>query len=169
MANTPLFMKDASITIVIPPGPIAGAVEYNCDVSTAEVLSAPGDDVTYQTLCPDGTMTQKGASTYSLHLVGVQDWGTEGLSRFLWENAGEEARVIVQAHGAATAIGADAPGFDCNVVLIEGTYGGEAKNWAEFDVELPCTVRPVLLTVAPTVEETAAPAEEQTTLDSAAA
>jgi hypothetical protein len=42
------------------------------------------------------------------------------------------------------------PGFDATVVIVEGIYGGTAQEWAEFDVELPCTVRPTILTTAPT-------------------
>jgi hypothetical protein len=152
-----LFIKDASVKFVIPPGPIAGATEYNCSVQTAEILSSPGDVVEYKTLCD--VIQQQGASTYSLHLVGVQDWATGGLSLFLWQNAGQTARCVVQAHGKAAAFAATTPGFDASVVLIEGAYGGESQTWAEFDVELPCTARPLLLTSSPTADAAAADAE----------
>jgi hypothetical protein len=165
--NTRLFMKDASIRIVVPPGPIAGATEYSCDVNTVEVLSSPGDRVDYQTLCPNGVLSQTGPSTYSVHLKGVQDWATDGLSLFLWQHAGVTARLVVQAHGQAAAYAAATPGFDCSVVLIEGTYGGESGKFAEFDVEFPCTVRPTLLTTAPTSDAPAG--DDQLALDAAAA
>ena len=150
--RTPLFMKDASIKIVVPPGPYSGAVEYNCDVGMIEILAAAGDTVTYQTLCPTGTNSQVAPSTYSVHLKGVQDWGTDGLSTFLWNNAGKTARLVANAHGATAAYAPATPGFDCSVVLVEGAYGGEASKWAEFDVEFPCTVRPLLITTTPTAD-----------------
>lgn len=163
--NTRLFMKDASIRIIVPPGPLTGAVEYACDVNTVEILSAAGDQVTYQTLCPNGTLTQIGPSTYSVHLKGVQDWGTDGLSAFLWNQAGKTARLVANAHGTAAAYAPATPGFDCSVVLVEGAYGGEAGKWAEFDVEFPCTVRPTLITTTPTVE--LATAEEEPAAEAA--
>ena len=143
-----LFIKDASVKFVIPPGPFSGATEYNCSVKTAELVVTPGDTVEYATLCDK--IQQQGASAYAIHLVGVQDWATGGLSLFLWTNAGATARVVIQAHGKATAIAAATPGIDATVVLSEGTYGGESQTWAEFDVELPCTARPTLATTTPT-------------------
>ena len=158
--GNPLFVKNASIKFVIPPALIATATEFNCDVHLAEIVATPGDDVTYQTLCQNGTLTQKGATTYVLHIVAVQDWSTTGFARFLWTNAGVTVRAVVQAYGATQAFDAAHPGFDTSVVLVEPTYGGEADTWAELDVELPCTVRPVLLTAAPTAEFAPEPESE---------
>ena len=172
--GTKLFMKDASIRIIVPPGAIAGATEFDCDVNTVEVLSKPGSQVEYQTLCPGGTLLQIGPSTYSVRIKGVQDWdATTGLSAFLWANAGKLARVVVQAHGAAVAYAPTTPGFDATVTLVEGTYGGESGKWAEFDVELPCSARPTLLTTTPTstsqLEDAAAAAELEAEAAAAAA
>lgn len=145
-----LFLKDVSLTFEIINPPVASA-EFNCNVHTVEVVPTPGDDITYRVLCPDGTLTQKGASTYVLHIVGSQDWDAAGLSRYLWENAGQTAHFVAQAHGAAVAISATAPGFEGDVVLVEGAYGGTADEWAEFDVELPCVTRPDLIETPPVV------------------
>lgn len=149
-----LFLKDVSLTFEIPtPGT---PVEFNCSAHTVEVVPTPGDDITYRVLCPDGTLTQKGASTYVLHVVGSQDWSATGLSRFLWDNAGATAHFVAQAHGAAVAISTTAPGFEGDVVLVEGNYGGEADTWAEFDVELPCVTRPDLIETPPVATAAAA-------------
>jgi hypothetical protein len=157
-----LFMKDASVKFVIPPGPLSGATEYNCVVNTVEVLSKPGSTVVYQTLCPTGTIQQIAPSTYSIRFKGVQDWAaTGGLSAFLWTNHGQTARVVIQAHGVATAFAPATPGIDGSVVILEGTYGGEAGKYAEYDVELPCTVRPTLVTTTPTTELAEEDAEAQ--------
>lgn len=143
-----LFIKDAMVKFVIPPGPYSGATEYNCSVKTAELVTTPGDITQYATLCD--TIQQQGPSTYAIHLVGVQDWATGGLSLFLWTNAGATARCIVNAHGKSAAYAATTPGIDATVVLSEGSYGGEVATWAEFEVELPCTARPSLATTTPT-------------------
>jgi len=134
--------------VLVPPGTYGTAVEYNCSVKTAELVTTPGDTTAYATLCD--TIQQQGPSTYAIHLIGVQDWATGGLSLFLWTNAGATARCVIQAHGKASAFAAATPGIDATVVLSEGTYGGEASTWAEFEVELPCTARPVLAVATPT-------------------
>jgi len=162
-----LFIKDASVKFVIPPGPYSGAVEYACFVKSAELVTTPGDIVEYATLCD--TIQQQGPSTYAWHFVGVQDWATGGFSLFLWTNAGQTARCVVNAHGKTAAYAAATPGFDSSVVLVEGSYGGEASTWAEYDIELPCTARPTLLTSTPTADAEMAPESDQLALDSAAA
>jgi hypothetical protein len=143
-----LFIKDASVKFVIPPGPFSGATEYNCSVKTAELVTTPGKVVEYATLCDK--IQQQGASTYAIHLVGVQDWATGGLSLFLWSNAGSAARVVINAYGKTAAYAAATPGIDATVTLVEGKYGGESQTWAEFEVELPCTARPTLASTTPT-------------------
>ena len=143
-----LFIKDAMVKFVIPPGPYSGATEYNCSAQIAELIVTPGDVKQYVTLCD--TIQQQGASTYAIHLKGVQDWATGGLSLFLWTNAGATARCVIQAHGKAAAFSATTPGIDATVVISEGAYGGTSQEFAEFDVELPCTARPTLATTTPT-------------------
>ena len=126
--TTPLFMRDVSITFkLLPAGP--GRIEFNCDVHTAEVITTPGDDVSYQTLCPSGSFSNRGKSTYGLHLVAAQDWSTTGLARFLWDHDGLTAEVQYQAHGAAALPPTAAlPGMTGVVTITAPTYGGEADN-----------------------------------------
>ena len=155
--SKPLFMKDASVKFTF--GTPGTETEFNCEVHTVEIVATPGDDVTYRTLCPTGTYTQKGASTYVLHLVGVQDWSADGLARMLWDHAGETAGFVAQAHGESVAIGADTPGFEGTIVVVEANYGGEADTWAEIDVELACTTRPTLITAPPVLDEPEAESE----------
>lgn len=154
--SNPLFVKDASVTLAVVGPPPGTPAEYNCDVHSVIVEASPGDDVTYQTLCPDGSYTRKGTTTYVLHLTGVQDWAADGLSKFLWDNAGALATFTAQAHGAAVVAGPDTPSITGTVTLVEGSYGGEADAWAEFDVSLPCSGRPTLTSALATAEEAAA-------------
>jgi hypothetical protein len=152
--TTPLFMRDVSITFkLLPAGP--GRVEHNCDVHTAEVVTTPGDVVSYQTLCPSGSFSNRGKSSYALHLVAAQDWSAAGLARFLWDNDGLTAEVQYQAHGAAAVPPtASQPGMAGVVTLVAPTYGGEADTYAELEVELPFTSKPTIATTAfPTLAE----------------
>ena len=149
MAGNPLFMRDVSLTLTIGADP---ALEVNCDVHTVEVVTTPGDEVTYQTLCPDGSFSEVGRSSYALHIVAAQDWGPDGLARVLWEQEGEQAEFRYQAHGADVAT-ADAPsdsipGMMGTIRLIAPSYGGEADTYAELDVTLPCATKPELMAAA---------------------
>jgi hypothetical protein len=146
--TTPLFMRDVSLTLkLLPAGP--DRVEFSCDAHTAEVVTTPGDVVSYQTLCPDGSYSNRGKSSYALHIVAAQDWSPTGLARFLWDNDGLTAEVQYQAHGAsAVPPSDDTPGMAGVVTLVAPTYGGEADTFAELEVELPFTSKPTIATAA---------------------
>ena len=51
----------------------------------ATIEPEAGDTVTYVTLCPDGTYSQRAATTYVLHLVGVGDRAALGASHLAHE------------------------------------------------------------------------------------
>ena len=144
--TTPLFMRDVSLTLKLIA---AGTrVEFNCDAHLAEVIAEAGDTVEYQTLCPDGSFSSAGKSTYSLHIVAAQDWSANGLARFLWENDGARAEFQYQPHGAAVVASDDTPGMAGEITLVAPTMGGEADTYAELDVTMPCTGKPTLVTAA---------------------
>jgi hypothetical protein len=147
--SNPLFMRDVSLTLSIGADP---PLEVNCDVHTVEVMVEPGDVQTYQTLCPDGSFSEPGRSSYALHITAAQDWSANGLARTLWEHEGETAEFRYQAHGAdvaaADAPSDTAPGMMGSVTLVGPTYGGEADTFAELDVTLPCATKPELITAA---------------------
>jgi hypothetical protein len=141
---TPLFMKDAKLTLKIGA---ATAAEYQCHVTEARVQVTPGDRIDIATLCSSGSFSEVGKSSYSLILAGVQDWhdGTDqGLSRYLWEHEGEVAAFTLQAHGESTTPAEAVPEMTGNVRLVAGDYGGVINEYASLEVELPCTAKPVL-------------------------
>jgi hypothetical protein len=154
MAGSPLFMRDVTLTLKLVS---AGTrVEYACDLSTAEILPTPGDEVTYSTLCPSGSYSSIGKTTYALHVVAAQRWAADGLATFLWDHDGELAEFQYQAHGAGTVPSATAPGMTGEVRLVAGAYGGEVDTFAELDVTLPCSSKPTKLVAAfPATEEAA--------------
>lgn len=140
MAN-PLFMRDVTLKLatIAPPGT---RVEFNCDLSTAEIVPEPGDEVTYSTLCPTGSYSSIGKTTYALHIVAAQRWDSTGLAAFLWDHDGELASFQYQAHGAGVVPSATEPGFSGEVRLVAGNYGGTVDEYAELDVTLPCSSKP---------------------------
>ena len=144
--TNPLFMRDVSLTLKLVSG--GTAAEFNCDAHLAEVVTTPGDDVTYQTLCPTGSYSNVGRSSYGLHIVAAQDWSADGLASFLWDNEGALALFTYQAHGSALVPSADAPGMTGEIRLIAPSYGGEADTYAELDVTMPCTTKPTKVTAA---------------------
>ena len=158
--TSPLFMRDVSLKLKLGAGT---KVEFNCDAHTAEIVTEAGDEVSYQTLCPAGSFSEIGKSSYALHIVAAQDWSANGLARFLWDNEGALATFEYQAHGAAVVNSASAPGMTGTVRLVAPNYGGEAENYAELDVELPCTQKPTISVAAfPAMAAAEAGAEAET-------
>ena len=145
----PLFMREISLTLDDGSAP----VEFHCDVHAATIEPEAGDVVTYVTLCPDGTYSQRAATTYVLHLVGVQNWDAPGLARYLDEHDGQELTFIFNAHGSDVP-SATAPAKTGVCIAQSPAYGGERDTWAEYDVELPVNGVPETLTAAPTAATT---------------
>jgi hypothetical protein len=153
MPGSPLFMQDVTLTLVLAGGPTR--VAYQCDISTAEIVSKPGDVISYETLCPEGSYSSVGKTTYGLHIVAVQRWAADGLASFLWDNDGELADFQYQAHGEDVDPTADLPGMAGTVRLVAPNYGGAVSTWAELDLELPCSSKPTKIVAAFPALETA--------------
>jgi hypothetical protein len=143
---SPLYMRDVTLKLSLVTG--GTYAEYNCDVSTAEIVPAPGDEVTYSTLCAEGSYSSIGKTTYALHIVAAQRWAIDGLAAFLWDHDGELANFQYQAHGDGVTPTADLPGMAGEVRLIAGTYGGAVDTFAELDVTLPCSSKPTKIVAA---------------------
>jgi hypothetical protein len=125
------------------------AGEYQCFARVAKLQVTPGEVVTTQTLCSDGTFSQVGKATYALVLEGIQDWTATGLSTYLWTNEGADAEFVLNAYGETVSVPtADTPAMTGTVVLAAGDYGGEVDAFGEFALELACTVRPTLKVAA---------------------
>lgn len=162
MAGSPLFMRDVSLTFRLTVPGTGQRIEFNCDAHLAEIIPTPGDQVDYQTLCPSGTFSALGKTTYALHVVAVQKWDAAGLATFLWTNDGALADFQYQAHGVLPGVtpSVDAPGMAGQCRLVAGNYGGEAGTYAELDVTMPCAAKPTLVAAAfPALAEDEAEAE----------
>jgi hypothetical protein len=148
MPGSPLFMRDVTLNLRLASDAVGARVEYQCDVSTAEIVPSPGDEVTYSTLCAEGSYSSIGKTTYALHVVAAQRWAADGLASFLWDHDGELADFQYQAHGDGTVPTADLPGMTGTVRLVAGNYGGEVDTYAEVDVTLPCQSKPTKIVAA---------------------
>jgi len=144
-------MREISLTL---DDGVTPATEFKCDVHAATIEPEAGDVVTYVTLCPDGTYSQRAATTYVLHLVGVQNWDAPGLARYLDEHDGVELTFVYQAHGDVDP-SETAPAKSGVCIGQSPAYGGERDTWAEYDVELPISGTPETLTAPPVAADAA--------------
>jgi hypothetical protein len=137
---TILFMKTAKFTLKVGAGT---AVPFQGDAADVHIEVEAGETVEYPTL--DGNVAANTEpETYALVMRAGQDYSATGLARFLWDNAGEVADVVLNAHGASATAGADTPEVTGQVTLIPVQYGGEVSTFAEFEVTLPFVAKPVL-------------------------
>ena len=151
---TALQPKDITLSLKIGAG---ASKSFSCWAKTAMIEASPGDTIEYPTLSAGCTYKSAGATSYDLHLIGVQDWdagAVSGLAAFLDANDGATAAFWLNAHGpAGTAATATAPAKAGTCTLIAPSYGGTVGEYAEFDVTLPVTGKPstVITGTAPAI------------------
>lgn len=144
-----LFLKTARFTLKVGAGPVK---TFQGDAADVHVEVTAGDTVDYPTL--DGNVASNTeAESYALVLRAGQDYSATGLARFLWDNNGQIATVEVNAFGQAVVAAAATPSVTGTVALVPVQYGGEVSTFAEFEVTLPFTAKPVLATTPPTLLE----------------
>ena len=150
---TILFMKTAKFTLAVPAG---SPMNFEGDAADVHVEVEAGETIEYPTL--DGNVASNTEpETYALVMRAGQDYSSTGLARFLWDNAGAVADVVLNAHGKTATAGAETPEVTGQVTLIPVQYGGEVSTFAEFEVTLPFVAKPVL--AAGTVMAAEAPEE----------
>lgn len=133
-------MKTALFTLKVGAGPLQTVQGNAADV---HVEVSPGDTVEYPTL--DGNVAANTEpESYALVMRCGQDYSATGLARFMWDNAGATADVVLNAHGQAAVAGTATPAVTGQVKLVPVAYGGEVGTFAEFEVTLPFLAKPVL-------------------------
>jgi hypothetical protein len=142
---SPRMIRDATVKIAVGS---AAAADFACRVRRAELVPEAGDETRYRTLCPDGTFVEIGSSTWTLVLTGPQDWATAGLSRLLFEHEGEELTVTVDQYGNSHTPTDAEPAFTVKCRAVPGPYGGTVDEMAEYEIELPVTGKPSIVTAA---------------------
>jgi len=138
---TILFMKTALFTLTTtPPG---SAAPFQGDAADVHVEVSAGDVVEYPTL--DGNVASNSEpESYALVMRAGQDYTSTGLARFLWDNAGATADVVLNAFGQTATAGPETPAVTGQVKLVPVAYGGAVGEFAEFEVTLPFLAKPVL-------------------------
>jgi len=137
---TILFMKTAKFTMKIGA---ATAQVFSGDAADVHVEVTPGDRVEYPTL--DGAVAANvEPEAYALVLRAGQDYTATGLARYLWDNAGATADIVLNAHGLTAVEATATPSVTGQVKLIPVAYGGEVGTFAEFEVTLPFLAKPLL-------------------------
>jgi hypothetical protein len=159
----PLVMTAVKFAIQDPITPTAYK-EYECHVS-AVTIESDQEVLTHETLCPEGSFSALGKESFSVVVTAVQDWTADGLTRFLWENAGKAAKLRFTP-GGNTPPTVEAPMFICDVVLPRPDVGGEINTYATTEITFAVTGVPLIQTTTPTVLEAD---EEQLELEPAAA
>lgn len=143
---TILFIKTAKFSLKLAGDPTA--TEFQGDAADVHVEVEVGETVEYPTL--DGNVAANSeAESYSLVMRAGQDYSATGLARYMWDNAGQIADVVLNAHGATAAASTDTPEVVGQVTLIPVSYGGEVSTFAEFEVTLPFVSKPSLNSGAP--------------------
>lgn len=138
---TILFMKTAKFTLKVTGAPLP--TEFQGDAADVHVEVTAGDVVEYPTL--DGNVAANAeAETYALVMRAGQDYSATGLARFLWDNAGQTADVVLNAHGQTAIASDNTPEVTGQVSLVPVQYGGEVSTFAEFEVTLPFIAKPTL-------------------------
>lgn len=119
-------------------------VEYNMDVSRAEVTSGETDS----DFVSFADAAAGGGRDYALEFTAVQDATTGSLWDEVWTNAGTEVPVVLVPYGNDIA-SASEPHFEMNAIISEpdGTIlGGEADASATakmtFECEWKLTAKP---------------------------
>lgn len=142
IAADPLVMTSVIFELSDPDTP-ATKFLYECHVSAVNLVPSQ-EIIEYQTLCPDGSFTALGKESFTVEVTSIQDWSADGLSRFLWENAGREAAMRFAPYGV---LGTDTPQWTANVVLPRPNVGGEVSTFATSDLVFPVTGVPALAVV----------------------
>jgi hypothetical protein len=112
------------------------ATQYAAKVKTA--LFTPSTNVsTYPVLAPVGNIQDVDQPVWTLQLVGVQDWSTAGISKYLNDNRGTEVPVIVTPEDTTGW-----PTCTATVIAMAPPFGGTSGEWAEYDLTLPVVGQP---------------------------
>ena len=124
---TPLFMKDAVVTI--------GATGYQAEISSA-VFTPSSSVATWKGLTPTAVFTETSAATWVVDITFAQDPNDAlSLGIYLFEHEGESVTMVFEPKAGGA-------GFTGQVVITPGAIGGAVDGFAEATVSLPVQGRP---------------------------
>lgn len=118
-----------------------GTDGYKAHVSNV-TFTPSSSVVTWQGLTPTATFSFGTSATWTCDLEYAQDWDTaDSLSRYLFENEGEEIAVTFEPV-------AGGPGIAATLIVTPGAVGGAVNTVAVATVSLGVKGKPVLDPVA---------------------
>ncbi len=123
-------LKDAVLTI--------DETAYQAKMKTA-VFTPTTNTSSYPVLAPVGSIQDVDNPIWTLQLVGLQDWQTGGLAKYLMDHAGEEIDVTLVPQATDTW-----PEATATVIAMAPPFGGTAGEFAEFDLTLPVVGQPTI-------------------------
>lgn len=122
-----IFMKDVTFTVA--------AHDYAAQLSSCTLT--PNTATATWAGFNGATAKNTAAADWQADLTFGQDWGVNGLSRYLYENEGEQVEVVFEPKDGG-------PSFTATVTLTPGSVGGAVNAYAESTVSLPIDGKPVL-------------------------
>ncbi len=121
-------LKDAIVSV--------DGTEYQATVKTA-MFTPTTNTQTYPVMVPEGAIQDVDNAVWTLQVVGLQDWGASGLSKYLKDNHGTQVDVTV------TPVAVNGwPEINATVICMSPPFGGTAGEFAEMDVTLPVVGQP---------------------------
>jgi hypothetical protein len=129
IAVNPFILRDVLLTF--------GTDSYEKHVSSVEFVPA-GSVVTWKGLTPASVFSFGANATWTCNLSFAQDWATaNSLSRYLFENEGEELAVTFEPV-------AGGPSVSATLIITPGSIGGAVDSVAVATVSLGVKGKPTL-------------------------
>lgn len=130
IAVNPFMMRDCLLTVA--------ADSYEKHVSAVEFVPGDNAPVTWKGLTPAAVFSFGKSSTWTCNLSFAQDWATaNSLSRYLFENEGEEIVVVFEPVSGG-------PSATATLIVVPGSIGGQVDSVAVSTVTLGCKAKPAL-------------------------
>lgn len=117
-----------------------GGVEYQCQISTWQMVNNSEDGEKRHTFCPDGEFREETDPDWSLELTFYADWRSGGISEFLTLQDDQEVAFQLDHH---PDIPAEHVRWNGTVKIKAPSVGGEVRTTETTEVTLACVGKPV--------------------------
>jgi hypothetical protein len=122
--STPHILTEVTFTV--------DSSNYQCAVRRVQLTpNTPIQE--YKVLCPGGSGTAAGNTTWQLEVEYYQNWDDDDFARFLDENPGDTASFVFTQNGLTKS---------GNIIVVPGPVGGTVDEFATATVTLPVVGTP---------------------------
>lgn len=115
-------------------------VQFECQLSSWQVVNNTEDGDKRYTFCPDGEYREETDPDYALQLTFDSDWKLNGISDFLQEHDGEESAFTLSHHPDIPEENVTWTGV---CVIKAPNVGGDARTTEQQEVTLLCIGKPL--------------------------